>query len=144
MNLIAAIPGLIALFVCIRRGPERALIDVYIPTLLLLPDAYHWMITGHLSFNQTAIIPIAGFVIARSWRDWQWSFTDLLVAIYVAIAIISEYVNKDFYEARNVALQSICNSIFPYVVAKGVFPREDLYARIAKRIVVCLTIVSIV
>jgi len=144
MNLITAIPGFIALLVCIRRGPERALIDVYLPTLLLLPDSYHWMITGHLSFNQTAIIPIGGFLIVRSWRNWQWSFLDLLVASYVAMSVTSEFVNIDFYSARNVALQSICNSILPYVVAKGILPREDLYASIAKRIVVCLAIVAIV
>jgi O-Antigen ligase len=144
MNLITAIPGLIALLVCIRRGPERALIDVYLPTLLLLPDSYHWMITGHLSFNQTAIIPIGGFLIARSWRNWQWSFLDLLVISYVAMSVTSEFVNTNFYSARNVALQSICNSILVYVVAKGIIPREDLYASIAKRIVVCLAIVAIV
>jgi hypothetical protein len=144
MNLITAIPGLIALLVCIRRGPERALIDVYLPTLLLLPDSYHWMITGHLSFNQTAIIPIGGFLIARSWRNWQWSFLDLLVISYVAMSVTSEFVNTNFYSARNVALQSICNSILVYVVAKGILPREDLYASIAKRIVVCLAIVAIV
>jgi len=144
MTLITGIPGLIALLICIRRGPERALIDVYLPTLLLLPDTYHWMITGHLSFNETAIIPIAGLLIARSWRDWRWSFTDLLLVSYVAVSVISEYVNKDFAEARNFAIELICNSAFPYIVAKSIFPREDLYMDIAKRIVTCLTIVAIV
>jgi len=143
-TLITGIPGLIALLVCLRRGPERALIDVYLPTLLLLPDFYHWMMLGHLSFNETAIIPIAGFLVARSWRDWEWSVTDLLVVGYVIISVAAEYVNKDFYEARNAALRTICNSILPYIVAKGILPRKDLYADIAKRVVTCLVIVAIV
>jgi hypothetical protein len=129
---------------CVRRGPERALIDVYIPTLLLLPDSFHWMIIGHLDFNETAIIPIAGFLIARSWRDWRWSFTDLLILTYVVLSIISEYRNNGFDNARNLMLQSTCNSILPYVVAKGILPYENLYADIAKRIVTCLTIVAII
>jgi hypothetical protein len=37
------------------------------------------MIIGHLNFNEIAIIPIAGFLIAQSWRDWRWSFTDVLI-----------------------------------------------------------------
>jgi hypothetical protein len=127
-----------------RRGPERALVDVYIPTLLLLPVSYHWTIIGHLSFNQTAIIPIAGFLIARSWQDWEWSATDLVVTAYVVMSVVSEYFNKDFYEARNAALQAICDSVLPYVVAKSIPVGEELYAEISKRIVVCLTIVSIV
>src|SRR5271170_6842375 len=138
MTLITGIPGLIALLVCIRRGPERALIDVYIPTLLLLPDSYHWMATGHLSFNETAIIPIAGFLIAQSWRNWEWSFTDLLIVAYLALSITGEYVNKDFYEARNAALNAICTTLLPYIAAKGILPREELYADIAKRVVICL------
>ena len=60
MTLVAGIPGLIALLICLRRGPERALIDVYIPALLLLPSAFQWIYLGHLSFNDTAIIPVAG------------------------------------------------------------------------------------
>jgi O-Antigen ligase len=143
MTLITIIPGLIALFVCIRRGPERAFIDVYLPTLLLLPDSYHWMITGHLNFNQTAIVPIAGFLSVRIWRDWRWSYTDFLLAGYLGMSMTSEYMNKDYHEAQNVALQSICNCLLPYIVAKGVLPREDLYVNIAKRIVVCLAFIAI-
>jgi len=143
MTFITGIPGLVALLICIRRGPERALLDVYIPALLLLPSAYHWMFTGHLGFNETAIIPIAGFLIVRSWRDWQWSFTDLLIVTYVVLIVTSEYLNNGFDAARNLTLQSTCNTIFPYVVAKGILPRENLYANIAKRIVTCLTIVAI-
>ena len=96
------------------------------------------------SFNETAIIPIAGFLVARSWRDWEWSVTDLLVVGYVIISVAAEYVNKDFYEARNAALRTICNSILPYIVAKGILPRKDLYADIAKRVVTCLVIVAII
>jgi hypothetical protein len=128
--------------VCVFVGPERALIDVYLPVLLLLPDSYHWTITGHLSFNQTAMIPIGAFLMARSWDRWQWSFSDLLVLSYVGMTIASEYVNVDYKEAQNVALISICNSILPYIVAKLISPREDLYVDIARRIVICISIVA--
>ena len=143
-SLIAGIPGIIALIVCMRRGPERAFVDVYLPTLMLLPDSYHWMITGHLSFNQTAIIPIAVFVLFRSWRDWHWSFCDLLVITYVALQAVSQYINVSYWDAQNVALVAICNVIFPYVVAKQTLAGEEFFAEISKRIVVCLTAVAII
>ncbi len=90
-TLIAGIPGLIALIVCIRRGYERAFLNIYLPTLLLLPDSFRWTITGHLSFSETAIIPIAAFFIARSWSKWEWSLTDLLILTYFALIVASEY-----------------------------------------------------
>jgi hypothetical protein len=143
--LIVGIPGVIALLVCMRRGPERALIDVYLPTLLLLPSAsYHWTISGQLNLSDTAITPIAVFVLARYWRDWNWSFADLLIIGYVVASVISGYINKGFGEAHNLAFQLICSAIFPYVAAKGICPREDLYVAIAKRFVMCVAIVALV
>jgi hypothetical protein len=144
MTFVTGIPGLIALLICLRRGPERALLDVYIPALLLLPSSYEWIYIGHLSFNDTAIIPIAGFIMARSWRDWPWSFTDLLVVAYVALSLTSEYINKNFAEARNETVELACSTIFPYIVAKGIFLREGQFRDAAKTVVVCLTIVAIV
>ena len=89
-SLLTAVPGIIAWIVCMRKGPERAFVNVYLPTLLLLPDSYHWSIIGHQSFNQTAIIPIGVYLLFRSWREWQWSFCDLLVLVYVALSIGSQ------------------------------------------------------
>ena len=143
MSLIAGIPGLVALIVCIKRGPSRALLDVYLPALLLLPDWYRWSITGHLSFNETAILPIAAFFIFRSWQTWKWSLADFLLGTLVSIMIVSEYINQNFAGARHVALDATLTVIFPYMVAKGLLQRERQGAEFAKRIAVLLTIVSI-
>jgi O-antigen ligase/polysaccharide polymerase Wzy-like membrane protein len=143
-TLVAGIPGVIALIVCIRYGYERAFLAVYLPTLLLLPDSYRWTITGHLNFNETAIIPIAAFLIARSWTEWEWSFTDLLILSYLALTVVSEYVNKDFYEARNAAINNICSMVLPYILAKGALRRESLYSDFAKRVVECLAVAAII
>jgi hypothetical protein len=145
MDLLAGIPGLIALLVCIRRGPERALIDVYLPVLLLLPaTSFHWNITGRLTLSDTAVIPIALFSIVNTWRDWEWSFIDFLLMGYVATSVISAYVNKGFSDSHNQALELTCHAVFPYLVAKGIRPREDLFEQIARRFVVCVTIVAII
>src|SRR5580704_9366998 len=101
ITLITGIPGLIALIVCVRRGPARALLDVYLPTLLLLPDYYRWFFTGHLTFSETAILPLAAFFAFHYWREWKWSFTDLIIVVLTSIMAVSEYVNAGFLDARN-------------------------------------------
>ena len=58
--------------------------------------------------------------------------------------VISEYVNGEFYEARNLALDLVCMWILPYALAKGLIQSHHLRAMFAKRIAVLLTIVSIV
>jgi len=37
-TVIAAIPAFLALFICVRRGPEQAMLDLYLPALLLQPE----------------------------------------------------------------------------------------------------------
>ena len=80
----------------------------------------------------------------RSWRDWSWSLADLLVITYVALCVTSEYINKNFAEARNETLELTCSTILPYLVAKGIFRREGQFQSAAKTIVACLSIVAIV
>jgi hypothetical protein len=143
-TLITGVPGLLALIVCIRRGPARALLNVYLPTLLLLPDYYRWFYTGHLTFSETAILPIAAFFAIGHWREWQWSFTDFIVGALISMMVVSEFVNTDFYDARNLALELGCTWILPYALTKGLIQSQHLQALFAKRISVLLTAVSIV
>ena len=144
ITLITGIPGLLALIVCVRHGPARALLNVYLPTLLLLPDYYRWFYTGHLTFSETAILPIAAFFAIQYWREWRWSFTDFIIAALISIMITSEYVNAGLYEARNMALELVCTWMLPYALAKGLIQPQHLEALFARRIAVLLTVVSIV
>jgi hypothetical protein len=143
-TLIIGIPGLLALAVCIRRGPARALLDVYLPTLLLLPDYYRWFFTGHLTFSETAILPIAAFFAIQYWREWRWSFTDLIVVAMISIMIASEFVNDGFYDARNLVLELCCTWLLPYALAKGLIQTQHLQVLFARRVAILLTVVSMV
>jgi hypothetical protein len=143
-SLLAGLPGLIALIVCLRKGPERALLNVYLPVLLLLPDGYRMSISGELSFSESAILPIAVFCLWDGWRDWQWSVTDFLVLAFVSLVSISEYLHTDYWTAQNLALRMITTIVLPYVIAKGLIVREHMGVEIAKRIVILATFVAIV
>ena len=135
--------GILALIVCMRSGPQRALVRVYLPTLLLLPTYFHWTFTLHLGFSETAIIPIAAVFIARSWNNWRWSLTDFLVLGLVAIMIVSQYVNSGYSMAQNLAIHGICNVILPYVLAKGMLHDEQLRVDFVKTVVILLAFIAI-
>src|SRR5216683_1863535 len=143
LALIAGLPGLIALAVCIRHGTERAFLWVYLPTLLLLPDDYRWPILGHLTFHEAAVIPIAVCFLLSSSRTWKLSVTDALLLGYCALTVVSQFYNRNFYDARNTALRDATYIMFPYILAKGLLNREDFGLKVAKQIAVLLAIVSI-
>jgi hypothetical protein len=143
LTAIAGLPGIIALIVCLRRGPERALVRVYLPTLLLLPSYYHWTFTLHLGFSETAILPIAVVFIARSWREWRWCLTDFLVLGLVVVTVASQGINSGYSMAQNLAIHQICNVILPYLLAKGMLHEETLSADFVKTAVILLAVISI-
>jgi hypothetical protein len=143
-NLIIALPGLAALIVCMRRGPEQALLDVYLPTLLLLPQSFRWTLSGELCFAETAILPIGIFFLFRSQREWQWSVIDLLVISYIAITAVAEGVNLGYKKGQNVGLQEFISMFLPYLAIKQTIGRQEYAVEFAKRIVVLLTIAAIV
>ena len=144
-TVVIAIPGLLALIVCLRRGPERAFLNVYLPVLLLLPQNFGWTISGQLRFADTAILPIAALLLFRSKPKWQWSTIDFLVIGYVAISVVAEGMNKGYkLGSQNLALQELFSILLPYFAAKQMFRHPEFAVDVAKRIAVSLTIVAIV
>ena len=84
------------------------MLDVYLPVLLLLPQGYTWPISGQFSFADTAILPIAAFLLFGSKRKWQWSTIDFLIIGYVAMTCVAEGMNKGYkLGSQNLALQDL-------------------------------------
>jgi hypothetical protein len=143
-TVIVAIPGLVALIECIRRGPERAFLNVYLPVLLLLPQ-HSWPISGQFTFVDTAIVPIAAFLLFHPKQKGQWSSIDFLVIAYFAITVVAEGMNKGYkLGSQNLAMQELVSILLPYFAARHMFRHPQFAIDFAKRIVALLSIVAIV
>ena len=144
-TLIIAIPGVIALIECLRRGPEKAFLNVYLPVLLLLPQQYIWPISGQYSFAEAAILPISAFLLFQSKLRWRWDSIDFLVFAYLAVTVVAEGVNECYkLGAQNLALQELPSLLLPYLAAKHVLRQPQFAVDAAKRVVASLAIVAIV
>jgi len=143
-TLLVAMPGVLALIVCLRWGPERALLNVYLPVLLLLPE-YPWPLSGQFSFADLAILPIAAFLLYQSKLDWKWNSIDFVVIGYMLLTAIAEGMTKGYKEGtQNMLLQDLFRILLPYLVAKQMFRHPQFAVDAAKRIAVLLAIVAIV
>ena len=143
-TLIVTIPALIALFECLRRGPEHAFLDVFLPTLMLVTE-HSWAISGQLTFTDLAIAPIALFLLFRRERKWQWTSIDFLVIAYAAITVIAEGMNKGYKLGfQNLLVQQTFSILMPYFAAKSMLRHPQFAIDFAKRVAILLTIVAIV
>jgi hypothetical protein len=143
-SMLAGLPGLVALIVCLRRGPASAFLNVYLPVLLLLPDECRMPISGQLNFAESAIIPIAAYYLWKEGKNWEWSFTDFLVLGFASLVTVSEYMDTEYWLAQHLAISMLTTVVLPYIVAKGLIVRERMGVAIAKRITVLATFVAIV
>lgn len=140
MEIVAIIPGAVALWWCIKKGPQRAFLDVYLVVLLCLPAYYRWMAPGlpDPNLNQAAIVPIALYFFLRNKRKWRFSVTDLLVGVFAFSCAYSEYKAAGYAEAQNLVAEMLLSVLFPYVLAKGMIEPYGLRIPFAKRYVILL------
>src|SRR5580704_8186200 len=128
MAAVAGLPGLIALLVSLRRGVAAALIDVYLPVLLLIPDYFRWVLPGlpDPTFNEAAIIPIAVFFVLREARGWRFSLTDVLIVALALEMAYSEFINTNYSDSQNLMFDCLANIVAPYMLAKGLVEPKGL------------------
>src|SRR5580704_3523398 len=146
MAAVAGLPGLIALLVSLRRGPAFALIDVYLPTLLLLPDYFRWVLPGlpDPTFNEAAIVPIVGIFVLRGAGRWRFSVTDLLIVGLALEMAYSECLNAGYNDAQNLMFDCVANIIAPYLLAKGLIEPQGLRVEFARKLCGLLALVAVI
>ena len=133
---LALAPGVICFFYAYYRGAEKAFLDIYLPSLLLLPDYLRWVCPGlpDPSFNQAAILPVIFFYF---WRGGRWHVTllDIFVFGFAYCCGYSEYLNEDWSEAQNLIFQMFTTIVAPYMMAKAIIEQNNLRHVFAKRLI---------
>jgi hypothetical protein len=169
MELIILLPA-VACWVALARGPIRkALINVYLPVVLLLPQ-YYSLRFPHLpplSFADAAVLPLGAALWVKEMRHWRFDWMDLWVLLFAASAALSEglspaladgtwkqllAVNSPPVEGNlaNGWLQffaGLCTMVLPYMLGKLLIEQQGAEGqparkRVLRRMVVLLAIVA--
>ncbi len=140
---LGAIAGVIA---TLQMSPGKALVWLYVPVLLVIPDAFHATTPGlpDPSTNVAVIIPIA-FATAMAYaRYWRVTLADLLVIAIAFTMAISEYRAAGYSEAQNVMFGCLFQIIAPYLIARLAIDREGLHVDLAKRITLIMFAIAMI
>jgi len=169
MDLIILLPA-VACWVALARGPVRkALLDVYLPVVLLLPQ-YYILRFPHLpplTFADAAILPLGAALWVGQMRHWRLDWTDLWVALFAVSAGLSESVSsawangtwKNLLSVNNapvetiwangglVLFEAICTMVLPYMLGKLLVERfspeeQPARKRVIRRFIVLLAVVA--
>ena len=146
MSLVLYLALVAAAVVALRHGPGRALLVVYLPVLLLIPDGFRAITPGlpDPNFNQAAIIPIVAVALLRYGRSWQPVPMDALIVLFAAWVGYSDYAGRGYDDAQNLMFSMLFSVLAPYFVARWVISAEGLDVAVARRFVIIVFGVALV
>ncbi|MGA3262817.1 MAG: O-antigen ligase family protein [Terracidiphilus sp.] len=151
MNLIILIPALACWVVLARSSAQKALINIWLPSLLLLPQ-YFYLRFPHLpplTFADAAIIPIGVAMLATEMRRWRWDWMDLLVLLFAASAALSEGLNTLLANGALQFIAGIMTIVLPYMAGKLLIEQDGVEKQpgrkmLVRRMVALLAIVAVI
>ena len=146
MHLILWFGVVAGLYAALRYSPGKALVLVYVPVLLVVPDTFHAITPGlpDPSANVAVMMPIFLVTLIVYGRFWRPSVADLLVIAVAGLMSYSEYKAAGYSEAQNLFAGTLFQIVGPYLVARLVIERERLHVELAKRIVIIVFGVALV
>jgi len=142
MGIIVLIPSLLAIWCLINKSHREAFLYVYVSTVMLLPHWGRWNLPGlpDPTFNEAAILPIAGAYLIKGRKTWKVSFMDFLVFGLLFVMALSQLVNSGYADAQNLIFDMMASGVLPYVLAKGIIEPNGLSNKFARHFVLCLII----
>ena len=169
MAAIILIPALACWAVLAMGSARKALLWVYLPALLLLPQ-YYVLRLPHLppiTFADAAILPLGIALVFKDMRRWRWAWMDLWVLLFAVCAGLSEALSAELANgdwtklfspnlavsqrlSTNIAngglmfVAGILTMVLPYMAGKLLIEQEDdaMRKKLVGRMVTLLAVVA--
>jgi len=169
MAAIILIPALVCWAVLAMGSARKALLWVYLPALLLLPQ-YYALRLPHLppiTFADAAILPLGIALVFKEMRRWRWAWMDLWVLLFAVCAGLSEALSTElangdwtqlfsanFAESPRLGTQiangglmfvaGVLTMVLPYMAGKLLIEQEDptMRKKVVGRIAALLAMVA--
>ena len=146
MSLVVYLALIAAAVMAVRHGVGRALLAVYLPALLLIPDGFRAITPGipDPNFTQAVMIPILAVTLLRHARGWRPAWMDLLIGLYAFWVAYSDYAGRGYDDAQNLMFTMLFSVVAPYTAARLVISPQGLDVAVARRFVILVFAVALV
>ena len=142
---IVAVPFFVSLIVLVWKTVEKAVLNVLIPVLLLLPLYDIWKVPGMppLTFADTAIFPIGVWLIGTRWRQWKFTRMDVWVALFGVSAVWSLFQTEpSTTPGICYTFKALTVAVFPYAIGKLMIEQNGMRQAVVRRISFLLAVVA--
>lgn len=148
MDFVILLPGIAACIVLAWRSAASALMYVWLPVLMLLPDYYVLRIQHipPISFADSAVLPLGiAMILLLAQRRLRWTLrrADLWVILFVALSAVSETLHTNSHTGGFDLFSGLCTAIFPYMAGRLLMEKYGLRLRFVSGFIVFLAIVAL-
>jgi hypothetical protein len=145
MSLLVLMPSLICLFFVVRGRVETAFLSVYLPTLLLFPQAFSIRLP-HLpqfSISELAVIPLGFVAVYRLAQKGHPVLMDFLVGSFLIFLTATEVLYEhDTKDGLCIAAISFVSMFMCYAVGRTMI-EPDLRLTTVKRVVLLVLLLGL-
>ena len=117
----------LAAAVALIKSPSKAFVNIYLPSLLLVP--WFVILSGccrlpQFSASEAAIIAIFIIYAFLHGTKWRFSLTDMLLLCFFCCSTFSTYRHEHDFSVNNYITRTIVREILPYLMAKALIEPE--------------------
>src|SRR5580704_17914322 len=145
MNQFILLPGLICLIFVMCGDMDTALLSVYLPTVLLLPETYtiHFAHLPELSISEICVIPLGMVALFRLVRNGSFVLMDFLVTSFLISLTVSEVMyEKVTKDGILLAVDSFISMFLTYAIGRTMIEPGNRIV-VVRRIVLCVLLLGV-
>ncbi|GGG93450.1 O-antigen ligase family protein [Silvibacterium dinghuense] len=145
MQIIVLFALVASIVVMRQHSIRRAVLDVYLPVLLLIPPFYSLRLPHlpSLTFVDMAIFPIGLALMFRYGQMRQVRRADIWLVCFVGGIYYSELSNTGAPNAGLVLFGALASAIMPYLIGRLLLEEDGMREQAIRRMVILLFIVGI-
>ncbi len=126
-------------------GTTRALLNVCLPVLLLLPTYFYWKVDGFpgLDFSAAVFFPLGLALIPLLASRWKFSRSDLWLLLYILSSVVADLRFGGASLAKYRMFNVVAAALLPYMAGKLLIEQAGARFEAVQRItmVLCLSCV---
>jgi hypothetical protein len=149
MDMVILIPAMACLLALTTGSARKALVNVYLPVVLLLPQFFllRFAHLPPLTFADAAILPLGLAMLVADVRRWRPAWMDLWVLLFAGMAAMSGGVAAAVANGGADFFKSVVSIVLPYMAGKLLIEQDGaegqpVRRRLVRRMVVLLAVVA--
>ncbi|MEO6802941.1 MAG: hypothetical protein ABI197_06835 [Granulicella sp.] len=145
MAILLLLPLVFCVIALYRSTPERALVTVCLPVLLIIPVYLQLKLPllPPIDAGEAVFLPLGIAMLFGRMRLWKFSRTDLWMVVLIISACSADYMKGDTTIGIFNLFVQVTTALFPYMAGKLLIEQRGQRVVVAKRIVGCVFLICV-